>query len=275
MFFQCVVVSALLSAVAGFKTFASRSSIKPLYENFGLSIGEDPVENTPKEIFGEVNYKSFAAKTVPDGLLSRQYNIIERVRELKLLSLTADSGLLEALESKGLTLSTLEKLLPVADDLSVLPLANKNKDLLLSLAPLIIEPAPLLIPVLVSIIKDPSKLTGPGGLFIGLGGYELITDNGLLGIPLLLLGLPLFTLGSIISGSISVPVPTTSTATTSTPTVTSKPKVVVDDRNRPVAKKVKPVPVAVAVAKPAPQVIKTVDPPKASLNGKRKTIKIR
>lgn len=33
--------------------------VKPVNENFFLSIGEDPVENTPKEIFGEVAYKSF------------------------------------------------------------------------------------------------------------------------------------------------------------------------------------------------------------------------
>jgi hypothetical protein len=44
---------------------------------------------------------------------------------------------LEALEAKGLTLSEVEKLLPLADELNLLPLAVANKDLLLSLAPLV------------------------------------------------------------------------------------------------------------------------------------------
>jgi len=33
--------------------------VKPVNENFFLDIAEDPSENTPKEIFGEVAYKSF------------------------------------------------------------------------------------------------------------------------------------------------------------------------------------------------------------------------
>lgn len=37
-------------------------------ENFFLDIAEDPVENTPKEIFGEVAYKSFVESYNSKGI---------------------------------------------------------------------------------------------------------------------------------------------------------------------------------------------------------------
>lgn len=58
-----------------------------LIENFGLSIGEDPLANTPRLLLGEANYRNFVAEYDPDALLNggKQYNIVERIRELKLL----------------------------------------------------------------------------------------------------------------------------------------------------------------------------------------------
>lgn len=43
--------------------------VKPIHENFFLDIAEDPVENTPKEIFGEVAYKSFVESYNEKGSL--------------------------------------------------------------------------------------------------------------------------------------------------------------------------------------------------------------
>jgi hypothetical protein len=180
----------------------------PLNENFGLKIGEDPLENTPSLLLGEVNYKNFVAEYDPDALLNggKQYKIVERIRELKLLKLTAESGLLEALEKKGLTLSTVEKLLPIIDDFGLLPAISRNKEFLLSFAWLLIEPAPALLPLLASILRTPATTFGLTGLFAVGGGVYEIFDNGLLvGAPFILLGLPLILLGAVLGISISLP----------------------------------------------------------------------
>jgi len=182
--------------------------VKPVYENFGLTIAEDPAENTPKEIFGEAAYKSFVQSYNPEGLIvgGPKYNIIERLRQLKLLTVTAESGLLEALEEKGVTLSALEKLLPLADDLNLLPLLVSNRDLALNtLAPLAIEPASALLPLVVSILKTPPTTFLAAGLVLaGAGAYEVL-DGVTLAAPLVLLGLPLIALGGVLSGSVSLP----------------------------------------------------------------------
>ena len=144
--------NALVPSIKSNK-IASRGTV--LYENFGLDFAEDASINTPRRIFGEANLKNFVEEYDPEALLlgGKKYNILSRVRELRLLTATADSGLLEALETKGLTLSQIERLLPLIDDLNLLPLLIKNKDLLLGVAPLLIEPAPALIPVAASVLK--------------------------------------------------------------------------------------------------------------------------
>jgi hypothetical protein len=58
----------------------------------------------------------------------------------------------ETLEAQGLTLSQVEALLPLADSLELLPLANKNKGLILGLAPLLIDTAFLAIPLVTSLV---------------------------------------------------------------------------------------------------------------------------
>ena len=42
--------------------------VKPVNENFFLDAAEDPVANTPKEIFGEVAYKSFVESYDSKGI---------------------------------------------------------------------------------------------------------------------------------------------------------------------------------------------------------------
>ena len=202
------------------------SRVKPLNENFGLDIAESPEENTLREIYGEVNYKNFVGKYEPNGLLLGGYDIIQRVRELKILSLTAESGLLEALEEKGITLSQLEKVLPLADDLGLLPLLVKNKGLVLSAAPLLIEFAPSVIPLAVSLLKtSPSTFLVPGVALLGAGVFES-TDNLFLGVPLVLLGLPLAVLGSVLGASISLPDPSTYSSASDVSSISfSKPSV--------------------------------------------------
>ena len=152
--------------------------------------------------------KGFVEDYDPNALLlgGPKYDLLGRVRQLKLLSQTADSGLLELLEEKGLTLSQAEKLLPLVDSLNLLPLLLKNKNLLLSAAPLLVEPAPALLPVVVGVLKTPPQnYIIPASLLLGTGLYEVITDNALLGGVEVLLGLPLFVLGTVLTAKINVP----------------------------------------------------------------------
>jgi len=130
-------------------------------ENFFLPLGEDPEKNTPKQIYGEENYKEFISSYTDKSLLTKRYPLLTRVREQKLLTATADSGLLTALEEKGVTLSDIEALLPVVEELGALSFVAKNKEFLLNtVAPLAVEPAPALLPLAVSALKtDPGTYT--------------------------------------------------------------------------------------------------------------------
>lgn len=217
--FALAALCSILSAVAYISPASlSRKAprVQPVYENFFLPIGEDPAENTPAQLYGEVAYKNFVTTYNPEGLIvgGAKYDPITRIRQLKLLSLTAESGLLEALEAKGVTLSQIEKLLPLADDLGLLPLVSANKGLILSVLPLLIEPAPLLLPIIVSVLKTDSTLFLNGGLaLLAAGGYEgVLAGNQLLAVPLVLLGAPLAALGAVLSGTVSVPVPSASSS---------------------------------------------------------------
>lgn len=248
---------------------ATKLRAAPLNENFGLSIGEDPIENTPRSLLGEANYRNFVAEYDPNALLNggKQYNIVERIRELKLLKVTAESGLLEALEKKGLTLSGVEKLLPIIDDFGLLPLVSKNKELLLAVAPLLIEPAPALLPLLASILRTPpSTFLYTGLALIAAGGYE-VTDSALLiGAPLVLLGLPLTVLGGVLGLSISLPsVPTGDRSKQYT--VSGVPETVVRRSAAPVLR---------PSAQPRAFVAAPLNPlATANVNGRRKLLKIK
>mmetsp|Transcript_13544 Transcript_13544/g.13613 ORF Transcript_13544/g.13613 Transcript_13544/m.13613 type:complete len:284 (+) Transcript_13544:58-909(+) len=210
-----IVGASIICLSQGFvstKFSASRQArVQPIAESFGLEIAEDQFKNSDPLVAGEANYKKFVESYAPDGLVlgGPSYDVITRLRQLKLLTLTAESGLLETLEAKGLTLSQIEKLLPLVDDLGLLPLAASQKDLILNTAlPLVIEPAPLLLPIVVNVLKtDASTFLAAGGALVGAGIFESL-DNVLLGAPLVLLGLPLLALNAVLSG-ISLPAPGT------------------------------------------------------------------
>ncbi|KAL3771014.1 hypothetical protein ACHAW5_002272 [Stephanodiscus triporus] len=77
------------------------------------------------------------------------YPVLSRVRELGLLEKTAELGVLSKLEKQGLTLDKAEKLLPLLEDLGVLGLVANNQQLLINgVAPLAVEGAPLLLPLI-------------------------------------------------------------------------------------------------------------------------------
>ncbi|CAM9881794.1 unnamed protein product, partial [Ectocarpus sp. 4 AP-2014] len=62
--------------------------------------------------WGEEDYRGFVDGYKEDNLLNGVYPIVDRVRATKILTTTAESGLLSELEDAGLTLSEAEKLLP-------------------------------------------------------------------------------------------------------------------------------------------------------------------
>ena len=70
------------------------------------------------------------------------------MRELGLLEKTAELGILSKLERQGLTLQKAEQLLPLLEDLGLLGLVANNQQLLINgVAPLAVEGAPLLLPL--------------------------------------------------------------------------------------------------------------------------------
>jgi Protein of unknown function (DUF1118) len=97
---------------------------------------------------------------------------------LNLLKTTVDNGILSKLEANGVDLVTIEKLLPLADDLGLLSLAGSNQQLLVNLAaPLLIEPAPILIPVVAGALdKGPSAFFGAAAACAGLEAF-LVANN--------------------------------------------------------------------------------------------------
>lgn len=104
---------------------------------------------------------------------SLQYNIVRRVREMGLLKTTADAGILSKLEDNGLDLVTLEKLLPVVEETGALSLVGNNQQILLNgVAPLLVEPANLLLPVVAGALeKGPSAFYAAAAVAFGLDAY--------------------------------------------------------------------------------------------------------
>ena len=93
---------------------------------------------------------------------------------MHLLQATIDAGVLSKLEKNGLDLATVEKLLPVAEELGLLSLAANNQQLLVNLvAPLLVEGAPLLLPVVAGALE-----VGPAAFYLGAAG--LIGADGFL-----------------------------------------------------------------------------------------------
>jgi len=168
-----LTVVALASSAAAFSpasvpaaVSASRQSTQ-LYENFGFDFAEDQVENTPQIILGEANYKKWLNSVEPNNMLNRQYPVLSRVRELGLLEQTAQLGLLSKLEKQGLTLEKAEELLPLLEDLGLLSLVANNQQLLINgLAPVAVEGAPLLLPLVAGALE-----VGAPAFFLGAAGF--------------------------------------------------------------------------------------------------------
>jgi hypothetical protein len=285
MQFTVAVVVAFIGLCNAFvtKPLGRRQGLAPLRENFYIDLPtlNDPAKVTPALLQGEANYKNFVGKYDPNALLlgGEQYALIKRVRELELLSKTVDSGLLQALQDKGVTLTQLERLLPIIDNAGLLPLALKNKDLLVGVLPLLVEPAPALLPLVTSVVSTSSgTYAGLGVALFLAGGFELFEGNGL-GVLPILLGAPALVLSAVI-GKISEPLPAVSQAAVAVQSgsVSISRPVASGGGSRPRAAARKAAPVAKKAAPGKATVetsVKTAAPAAAaSQNGKRKTVRI-
>lgn len=155
-----LLTAALATGAVAFSTnsgMAATTLSRPgtkLHENFGFDFAEDQVENTPQIILGEANYKKWVNGVDPDNMLNRQYPVLTRVRELGLLEKTAELGVLSKLEKQGLTLEKAEELLPLLEKLGVLSLVANNQQLLINgLAPVAVEGAPFVLPVVAGALE--------------------------------------------------------------------------------------------------------------------------
>merc|ERR1712071_114391 len=180
------------------RSVAYRPSKTAVNENFGLDFAEDQVENTPSIILGEANLKQWVTTVNDNSFLNRQYNIIGRVRELDLLQKTLDAGILPKLEKNGVDLKTLEGLFPALEGAGALSIVGNNQQLLINLvAPLLVEPAPFLIPIVGNALD-----IGPAAFFgaavAALGTEALLVVNH---VEIPLTGLP----ADGISGLVLVP----------------------------------------------------------------------
>jgi hypothetical protein len=165
--FTSLLLACALSTAAAFAPQSSVSSSSALRESFGFDFAEDQAENTPSVILGEANYKQWVGEKVDNSFLNRQYNVVGRVRELNLLGLTAEYGILSKLEKNGLDLEALEKLLPALDSSGALSLVGSNQQLLINgVAPLVVEGAPLLLPVVAGALE-----VGPPAFFLGAAAF--------------------------------------------------------------------------------------------------------
>jgi len=171
------VTAGFASAFAPAGGLSGRQSMR-LHESFGLGVGEDTYENQPDLLKGEAEYKQYVNRIREDNMLNRKYNVIRRVRELDLLQATIDAGILSKLEKNGLDLAKVEELLPLAEKFGLLSLAANNQQLLINgVAPLLVEGAPLLLPLIAGALE-----VGPAAFFLGaavFGGLEvsLITSG--------------------------------------------------------------------------------------------------
>jgi hypothetical protein len=192
-----LLASALVTGAAFTPQSSVRSTTK-LNENFGFDFAEDQAENTPSVILGEANYKQWVGENIDNSFLNRQYNVVKRVRELDLLALTAEYGILSKLEKNGLDLATLESLLPAIEDLGVLSTVGGNQQLLINgLAPVAVEGAPLLLPLIAGALE-----IGPPAFFLGAAGtaaaeYGLLANH----VEIPFVGLP----AGVLLGALLVP----------------------------------------------------------------------
>jgi hypothetical protein len=106
---------------------------------------------------------------------------------LDLLGATVDNGILSKLEKNGLDLATIEKLLPAIEEAGLLGVVANNQQLLVNgLAPVVVEGAPLLLPLVAGALE-----AGPSAFY--LASVAALATEGYLvvsGAELPLVGLP-------------------------------------------------------------------------------------
>ncbi len=131
---------------------------------------------------------------------------MRRVRELDLLKATVDAGVLTSLEKQGLDLVTIEKLLPLLEEYGLLSLAANNQQLLLNFAaPVLVEGAPLLLPLVAGAIAVGAPAfylaaAVTGGLEVYLVANDV--EVPLIGLPAgVVLGLLLVPLTAVFAGA--------------------------------------------------------------------------
>ncbi len=106
---------------------------------------------------------------------------------MNLLQKTADAGILSKLEKNGVDLETLESLLPTLESLGVLSFVGNNQQLLINgVAPIVIEGAPLLLPLVAGALQ-----VGPNAFYLAAAisagtEYYLIAND----VEVPLVGLP-------------------------------------------------------------------------------------
>jgi len=167
-------------------------------ENFGFDFAEDQGANTPAIILGEERLKQWVGTVSENSMLNRQYNVIRRVRELNLLQKTADYEILTKLEKNGVDLETLESLLPTLESLGALSFVANNQQLLINLvAPIVVEGAPLLLPLAAGALE-----VGPPAFFLAAAvsastEYYLVAND----VEVPLIGLP----AGVVLGLLLVP----------------------------------------------------------------------
>mmetsp|Transcript_17937 Transcript_17937/g.21434 ORF Transcript_17937/g.21434 Transcript_17937/m.21434 type:complete len:234 (+) Transcript_17937:92-793(+) len=147
-------------------------------ESFGFDFAEDAMGDLNSNVAGEANYKQWVGTIQDNSFLNRQYNLLRRVRELDLLTKTADAQILSRLEANGITLATLEAALPLADKLGLASVAGNNQQLLINfVAPLLVEPAPYLLPAIGSALEvGPAAFFGAAAAVGGLEVFFLVQD---------------------------------------------------------------------------------------------------
>ena len=95
------------------------------------------------------------------------------MRELGLLEKTAELGILSKLENLGLTLEKAEELLPALEEAGILSLVANNQQLLINgVAPIAIEGAPILFPLVAGALEvGPAPFYLAAASFAGLDYY--------------------------------------------------------------------------------------------------------
>ena len=117
---------------------------------------------------------------------------------MDLLKKTADYEILSKLEKNGVDLETLESLLPTLESLGALSFVANNQQLLINLvAPVVVEGAPLLLPVAAGALE-----VGPVAFYLGAAvcaysEYYLVAND----VEVPLIGLP----AGVVLGLLLVP----------------------------------------------------------------------